>query len=75
MTVGELIAELSKLDSALLVVQSKDEEGNGFSPFSDLGFGWYRAETTWHGEYYDDADDEYEPVQGDVQAVCLWPTN
>lgn len=51
MTVGELVAELSKTDQSRIVIMQKDAEGNGYSPLAgiDDSFG-YTAETTWHGD-------------------------
>lgn len=87
MTVAELIAAIADLDPNTVVIQSSDAEGNSKSP-TDLVFaGFYRPDTIWSGEFYmplDDEDrasgqyteeDEYEPEDGDVPAVCLWPTN
>jgi len=87
MTVAELIAELATLDPRAVLVQSRDAEGNGFSPTYEASIGFYRADTTYSGEFLtplDDDDrasgryteeDEYEPEGGDVPAICLWPTN
>jgi hypothetical protein len=87
MTVAELIAQLSELDPNALVIQSRDAEGNGYSPSSDLATGFYRPYSTYSGEFHqplddDDrasgnysAEDEYEPQDGDVATVCIWPTN
>lgn len=78
MKVGELIAELVKLDPELLVVLSEDEEGNGFSPLVEVsGPGWFlRAD----GDYFDEDDPETPGCEcGDYncrcsqRAVCLWP--
>ena len=70
MTVAELITELQKLPGDALVVQSKDAEGNGFSPVDEVNIGRYEADTTWSGEFGDDHDYPDAPV-----AVCVWPTN
>jgi hypothetical protein len=81
MTVAELIAELQQLDPEALVVQSKDGEGNSYSPLADVSFGWYLPDSTWSGEWMHDGaenEPEYEwegPTDKDVRAVCLWPTN
>ena len=69
MTVAELITELQKLPGDALVVQSKDAEGNGFSPVDEVSVGRYEAESTWSG-FGDDHDYPDAPV-----AVCVWPTN
>lgn len=86
-TVADLIAELATLDPSAVLVQSKDAEGNSFSPTCEVSVGFYRAENTYSGEFltpltdedrasgrYSD-EDEYEPQGGDVAAVCFWPTN
>lgn len=70
MTVGELIAQLRKLDPGLTVVLSEDEEGNGFSPLVELSAGWFIPADA---DYYDDDDEDYEPEEGHVKAVALWP--
>jgi hypothetical protein len=87
MTVADLIAALIGLDPETVVIQSSDGEGNSKSPASSIYAGFYRPDTTWSGEFYmplDDEDrasgsyseeDEYVPEDGDVPAVCLWPTN
>lgn len=70
MTVAELITELQKLPQDAEVVQSRDAEGNGFSPLAEVNVGRYRTENTWSGDFGDDHDFPAEPV-----AVCFWPTN
>lgn len=81
MTVAELIEQLQQMDAPdALVVQSKDGEGNGFSPLADLGWGWYYPDSTYSGEYHaaeeaEGEECEFTPEPGDQQAVCLWPTN
>ncbi len=84
MTVKELIEELEKLDGERIVVLSKDGEGNGFSPLSDIDCSVYTSETTWCGEVHIEEltpelrkqgyteDDVREDGQ---KAVVLWPTN
>lgn len=47
MTVAELIAALLKLDPNATVIQSRDGEGNGYSPTADLAVGFYRPESYW----------------------------
>ena len=69
--VGKLRELLRDLDDDMLVVLSRDEEGNGFSPLSDYGLSIYEATTTWHGEVV-----EPEDYDGNgVPALVLWPTN
>jgi hypothetical protein len=70
MTIAELIIELQKLPQDALVVQSKDAEGNGFSPIAEASMGCYAADTTWSGDFGSADDFPDAPV-----AVCIWPTN
>ncbi len=73
MKVSELIEMLEAFDSDALVVQSKDSEGNGFSPVTEVEDGHYTPFNKWSGEVHhpDDA-----PDYPDAEAcVCLWPTN
>lgn len=78
--VGALRAALDGLDDDLLVVMSKDGEGNGYSPLSEVDLlHRYLAETTWMGEIFnpeaeDDEDELYEVEDGE-RCVVLWPTN
>lgn len=77
MTVEDLIQELHLIIAAnpdmktAQVVQSKDAEGNGFSPLDELCVSKYLADSTWSGEVIH-PDDDYE---GSVDVVCLWPVN
>lgn len=86
-TIADLIAELVTLDPTTALIQSRDAEGNGFSPVADISIGFYRADSSYSGEFltpltdedrasdrYSD-EDEYEPQDGDEAAVCIWPTN
>jgi hypothetical protein len=77
MNVKELIELLQTYPQDALVVQSKDGEGNGFSPVSDLGPGKYIAESTWSGDLINEDDLEEYGADEDsvVDAVCIWPTN
>ena len=75
-TVVDLIEKLKELPVDAVLVQSRDGEGNGFSPISELTLGVYLEDTTWSGEFTDcdeDAGDLRE--RGAVQSVCIWPTN
>jgi hypothetical protein len=74
MTVQELRDALEGLDGDVLVVMSKDGEGNGYSPLSDVeADARYAPDSTWSGEviHRDDWPD-YPAAQ---PVVCLWPTN
>ena len=50
MKVKELKELLNQFNDEDIVIMSKDGEGNGFSPLSDIEEGSYKAETTWYGE-------------------------
>jgi len=84
MTVRELREALAGLPDDMLVVMSRDAEGNGYSPLVETSESMYVAETTWSGEVYptpeDIADDEQlgedDEAPGDaVRVVTLWPVN
>lgn len=67
MNVGELIAELSKLDPNTRVLQAKDEEGNGYhwARYVEPSFILKEDSSRWNVEavYYpeDFADGEISP--------------
>lgn len=79
MTVEDLIQELQLIIAAnpdmksAQVVQSKDAEGNGYSPVDELCVAKYLAENVYSGEvvHPDDVDDHEELID----VVCLWPVN
>ncbi|HEX5541987.1 MAG TPA: hypothetical protein VFX60_10585 [Micromonospora sp.] len=86
MTLDELRKQLDELDMPgdTPVILSKDAEGNGFSPVTEVEVAMYAAETTWSGERYmteeerqatEDPDEYYEAPDDAVRAVFLWPTN
>jgi hypothetical protein len=73
-TVDELRESIADLPGDLIVVMSKDAEGNGFSPLAEVEPATrYAADSEYSGEcpHPDDWDDHPEAVE----AVCLWPTN
>lgn len=73
--VGALRAALEGLDDNLLVVMSKDGEGNDFSPLAEVDHDTntgYVADSTWSGNV--PHPDDYEDGDG-VDCVVLWPTN
>ena len=67
MKVKDLKKVLEDLPDDLLVIMSKDGEGNGFSPLSDIGVYLYKENNSWSGEI----DSESEKKN----CVCLWPVN
>ena len=76
MNVGELKAALDELPDDMLVVMSKDGEGNRFSPLSDTAApSWYVPETTWSGEWWAPEDHDPNPPEDAVASVILWPVN
>lgn len=84
MTIAELIIELEKFDSSLQVIMSEDAEGNGFSPFCEVGLSMYFPESTWSGEIHPTPEDiaesdqyteEDEAPEGSERVVVLWPLN
>lgn len=58
----------------MLLVQSRDAEGNGYSPVDEAATVKYLPESTWSGEviHPDDADGYGDELQ---DVVCLWPVN
>lgn len=85
MTVNELIEQLQASVAAnpavgdMMLVQSQDEEGNGYSPVSDIsGPEKYRPETRWSGEllHPDDIENyDEETLAETVDVLCIWPIN
>lgn len=87
MTVRELIELLSKCNPDDIVILSKDAEGNGFSPLSNIQEEMYTPDTTYSGEISLRAltpelaergfteDEVGNPEDGAVNCVTLYPTN
>lgn len=76
MTVGELKARLAMLDDELLVVLSRDREGNGFSPLADTEQATYIAHGSYSGEILEMPGPSYTGDDANlVPALVLWPTN
>ena len=85
MTVQHLKEILDTLDPSMLVVLSKDSEGNRYSPLVGHEVMNYVPERRWVGMVYDPEltpeleadgyteDDVYNDVDA-VPAVILWPT-
>lgn len=67
-TVAQLIAFLQRCPPDMIVVLSKDAEGNLYSPLRTTGTTYYVAETRYSGFVDDDATDQ-------VPVVSLWPVN
>jgi len=85
MKVKKLIEILKKCDPERIVILSKDEEGNSFSPLSTVQMKNcnYNPITTWYGEVgfeYLTAGDkkagynESNIIKG-KKAILLWPVN
>lgn len=76
MTVGELRKRLDEMPDHVLVVMSKDAEGNGHSPLANVWDGFYEADTTYFGCVYDvrDVRECSLDVSKMVAAVVLSPT-
>lgn len=74
--ISELIKDLEYIKRTtgdLPIIMSKDGEGNSCSPLNAVEFGFYFAESTWSGEFYENRDE----FDGDdvIPVVCLWPVN
>lgn len=69
--VADLIATLLTLPPDLLVVLSRDPEGNRISPMDS-----YNDEYLYHdGELYDPADTDEDAPPADAEpCLVLWPT-
>jgi hypothetical protein len=75
MTVKQLKEVLAGLPDDMLIVISKDAEGNDYSPLSNLTTGEYTPDSTWRGEFYPYADEEgteFLPLE-ECNSACLWP--
>jgi len=71
MRVRDLIEELQKVDPDLIVIMSKDEEGNGFKSLAVAQEDYaYKEGYGWEVVAPEDVE-EYEDVISPV--VCLWP--
>ena len=87
MTVADMIRKLQGEDPARLVVLQRDAEGNGYSPAADCWRGVYLADSTWHGDAYQEGPlTDAERAQGYTEedlcqdpdgqpALFLVPTN
>ena len=82
-TIGDLVAELLKLDQSLPIVMSRDAEGNGYSPLSAWDVATYYPDvwndgslSTYSGavDHPDDEPGEWKGRVG-VKALVLWPVN
>lgn len=87
MTVRELIELLSKCNPDDIVILSKDAEGNGFSPLSNIEEEMYTPDTSYSGEISLRAltpeleergfteDEVGNSKNGAINCVTLYPTN
>jgi len=68
--VGELRKALKGLPSDMLVIQSRDEEGNGFLPLMGVGVCYYlpKEDTVL-------STSGGTPAEENHAAVCLWPAH
>ena len=86
MTLGEFREQTKDFDGEMLVVLSKDSEGNSYSPLANVGEMIYVPETMWYGEVYPSKltqelknsgcteEDLYHGDNG-KKAIVLWPTD
>lgn len=74
MRAGELKAALAQYPDDMPVVCSRDSEGNGHSPSSNVSDGRYEPESDWHGNVRAE-DDEADAGDEAYRAVVLWPLN
>lgn len=70
MTVKQLKILLHEHPDDAIVVISRDAEGNGHSPLSQVYPGKYYPFNTWSGEFYGEDD-----VRDGQQCVALFPVN
>ena len=86
MTVNELRELLAAEDGDRLVVMSRDSDGTGFSPLTEVECAAYRADGSRSGETGIEAltdalreqgfgEEDVLSGAGVVPAVVLWPTN
>lgn len=68
--VGELREALKDLPPHMLVIQSRDEEGNGFLPLMGVGVCQYlpQQDEVW-------PVDDKTPLPEHYTSVCLWPAH
>lgn len=90
MTKDELIhaltaGEFKDLPGGTELIQSKDGEGNNFSPVCELAEGMYIADSTWDGSVHPTpeqihADPRYSEEddgapEGAQRVIVFWPVN
>lgn len=75
MTVKELIKKLKSMPQDAEVVMSSDAEGNSHSPVDEAYDGWYAAEATWSGSWFQDKADSDEFSDVVCKSVCIYPVN
>lgn len=84
-TVGEFKEHLNNYDDNDVIIMSKDEEGNKYSPLDEGMESIYEPECTWSGNihYLDDmTSEEIEEKYGEdikngnlVKCIVLYPIN
>lgn len=74
MTVGELIEILLELNPKLPIFVSRDEEGNGFNPLTNVGTYFGTGEESDGVIYNEDEFDLSEYEEDEYQRiVVIWP--
>lgn len=73
--IKELIAELSKFDPELMVIMSKDAEGNRYMELSGIGLMYFdRSNDDAYTESdLEDADFGVPDKEGFEKSICFWP--
>ena len=75
-TVGELKKHLEDFDDELIVIMSKDEEGNSYSPLCEGIVKMYIPRCTWSGDVIHDAEDAVErDCEFIPNALVMYPLN
>ena len=77
MLAESLLHQLEFFDETLEVILSKDSEGNGFSPLSDAGEGFYATDEFFGGFVLNEKDLEEEGYTQEecLKVIALYPIN
>jgi hypothetical protein len=67
-TVRDLKKILNTCEDSDVVILSSDAEGNKYSPFDEIGEGYYHPDSEWEGDF------SYEE-EGGISCVVLFPIN